>query len=269
MYSNNCKIYPITESLNALSNEGQKLAIEGCRAKNNLLWSSIPCTAGSGLANYSRKDRKAWYKILKKKRKAKKLFGVLEKLAIINAKHQGTLAIEWPTSCSYWSWPCVQDLVRVHGLVKINIHGCALGLVDKEGKPIKKPWTIATNHPGLIKVFSSHRYRCKHHPNQHGKCEGKTATGSAGYTRTMVRQIHKAHNRWTSNKDHVSAYRRSSYMNPYLGDLVRKSEGRRDRRWERAMGKLFADPKVREIFNESEMGPGADPPTPQHIMDGI
>ena len=38
---------------------------------------------------------------------------------------------------------------------KVSMHGCSAGLTSREGIPIKKPWTIATTSPILVKMLSA------------------------------------------------------------------------------------------------------------------
>ena len=42
-----------------------------------------------------------------------------------------------------------QQLMQELGLTFIDFDGCAVGLKDIKGRPLLKPWRIATDHPGI------------------------------------------------------------------------------------------------------------------------
>ena len=80
------------------------------------------------------------------------------------------------------------------GLRSVTLHGCMLGLKakggEKSGWPIKKPWTIKTDHMQLIEQFDP--VKCPGGHN-HAPCEGRHARQSENYTQQMVNRIHRAH----------------------------------------------------------------------------
>eukprot|EP00971_Amphidinium_carterae_P140909 2791703-Amphidinium_carterae.1 len=65
--------------------------------------------------------------------------------------------MEWPTGCSYWQKARVKRFLKRNHLKKVDFHGCALGVTSLSGKPIKKPWTIATNSFTLREMFKDKR----------------------------------------------------------------------------------------------------------------
>ena len=67
-----------------------------------------------------------------------------------NHKQGGKCAIEWPSGCEYWRDARILSLLEELGMRKAHAHGCAWGLVDPKGIPVKKPWTIATNDDFLF-----------------------------------------------------------------------------------------------------------------------
>ena len=76
--------------------------------------------------------------------------------------------MEWPTGNAYWGFSSVNDFVSTYCLEKARFHGCALGLENDKGEPIKKPWTIATDDEEVF--FEMIRHQCRHRPCDHGEC---------------------------------------------------------------------------------------------------
>ena len=54
-------------------------------------------------------------------------------------KAGGSVTFEWPRDCEGWQRPDVA----------VSFHGCAVGLTDENGSPIKKPWRIKTTSKAL------------------------------------------------------------------------------------------------------------------------
>ena len=79
----------------------------------------------------------------------------------------------------------VQKWLDNHKCVKANFDGCRLGLVNHEGIPVKKPWTIATTMSHLLQQLDGLRCTGGHH---HAKC----TKDSENYTKKMVHLVHKA-----------------------------------------------------------------------------
>eukprot|EP00971_Amphidinium_carterae_P313991 6240572-Amphidinium_carterae.1 len=61
--------------------------------------------------------------------------------------------MEWPTSCAYWQKARVKRFLKRNNMKKVDFHGCSVGVTSLTGKPIKKPWTIATNSLEMRNVF--------------------------------------------------------------------------------------------------------------------
>ena len=115
-------------------------------------------------------------------------FEILHKIAI---EHDNYTSIEWPTGCSYWKLPFVRRFIEKSDLIPTEVHGCMLGLKDRKGLPIKKQWTVFTNHPGIISHFDKPCFKCDR-SHKHGECRGKDAVKSAGYIRKLVDIVHQA-----------------------------------------------------------------------------
>ncbi len=64
----------------------------------------------------------------------------------------------WPDSCLYWTDADVRRFIQRWGLKTTFFHGCAYGLVAEhepnKGKPMLKPWKIATNSMIVKRTFN-------------------------------------------------------------------------------------------------------------------
>ena len=60
-------------------------------------------------------------------------------------KHNGHIAVVWPSGCDYWRYHIVQEFFEELQLEKINFDGCALGLRSDHNDPIRKPWSVAVS----------------------------------------------------------------------------------------------------------------------------
>ena len=59
-------------------------------------------------------------------RKFDKMWSNFNVLAGFVCQEGGTVAIEWPTSCSYWNKHRVKDFIQFYGLKKVNFHAWLL-----------------------------------------------------------------------------------------------------------------------------------------------
>ena len=122
-----------------------------------------------------------------------KLWRALEQIAVQAGKHRTKIAFEWPTGCELWKLEQVRRFMSTYQLAKTNIHGCAVGLKSKvDGKPIYKPWTIATNSATINTFFQDCRCPGKANHPEHRPCAGVDTKSTENYTPQMVRIIHKA-----------------------------------------------------------------------------
>ena len=119
-----------------------------------------------------------------------------------NHKRGGRVALEWPKSCSYWGLAKVKRLIHDLGLVKAECHGCALGVTDKHGVPIKKPWYVHTNCGDM--AVELNKYRCQG-CHQHAICEGAETEGTGRYTKKMSRAMHRAWRTYSKASGHAAA----------------------------------------------------------------
>ena len=145
-----------------------------------------------------------------------KIWDTFTDVATECCKHEGKIAIEWPQNCAYWKFPQVDDFIEQHGLKKVHIHGCALGLVDGHGNPIKKAWTIATNDHYLLQGLNGKLCPGKHVHLVHTKCEGKYTKMTEEYTFELTDIIHK---QWKRSVRHSKEGDHPSAMSPELANL--------------------------------------------------
>eukprot|EP00972_Heterocapsa_arctica_P024311 3586333-Heterocapsa_arctica.AAC.1 len=81
----------------------------------------------------------------------------------------GSVSFEWPRYCDCWRQPAVRKMVTELGLSFVDIDGCSVGVQDKHGKAIIKPWRFAVSSPHLAQVLQDRR-RSRDH--EHAKCAG-------------------------------------------------------------------------------------------------
>ena len=191
--SSDCKVVRLTINEDLRTPRGREIAKRAvCTNPNVLLWVAIPCTGGcpwNYINAYKGPDTVA--KIQQHRDDMKKMWENLMPVADANRRRGGRIAIEWPSANDYWKLPFVEDFMVKFGLYKAKCQGCAYGLCDDDGTPIKKPWTIATDDAHL--ACEIERGKCPGHfahPN-HAPCSGKYTKKSEGYTDAMARAIHR------------------------------------------------------------------------------
>ena len=190
--SDGCKITRLTIKDDVTTPEGRDKAMKAVGGKNTLLWVSIPCTGGSPWQNLNRKKPGGEERVQKHYDEFYKIWETLRCTAAECDRHGGKICIEWPTNCAYWKLPRVKEFIEMYHLQTVNIHGCALGLANEQGVPIKKPWTIATNDGYIHDVFTDKKCPGPISHPVHQKTEGKYTKPTEGYTDEMVSLVHKA-----------------------------------------------------------------------------
>ena len=82
----------------------------------------------------------------------------------------------------------VQRLLNRYGMKLYDFDGCAVGLKSSSGLPIRKPWTVATNHEALGNRLAQFRCKCtvKHQPGR-----GEDLKRTEEYTFKMTDAIHR------------------------------------------------------------------------------
>ena len=66
-------------------------------------------------------------------------------LAEIVLKQGGEVSFEWPRFCTEWQLPELINFIVNWDPYTCAVDGCAFGLKDKDGVPVKKPWQFITS----------------------------------------------------------------------------------------------------------------------------
>ena len=61
------------------------------------------------------------------------------------AKSRGHIAFEWPKGAKGWLLPELVAFMKRHKLFMAECHGCFFGMQSSKGRPMFKPWHIATS----------------------------------------------------------------------------------------------------------------------------
>ena len=163
-------------------------------ANKKHLWVSLPCTSGCpwhriGLALHGPSYRKKHAKEVAESRALFKQFTQHAKTALDNG-HDVTF--EWPRYSDSWKRNDVQEFFKDSRFRAVDFDGCRLGVVDKRGLPIKKPWRLMTTSSDMVEAFKG--LHCRHKPDEHGEARGKALERTGFYTQAMCELIAKTIN---------------------------------------------------------------------------
>jgi len=156
------------------------------------LWGSLPCTGGSPWQRVNARHPNAKVNLGNHIATFNKLISGFKIVAEEVIGKGGDVSYEWPTGCTLWGTKVIQDMLMDLGMNKVNMHGCSAGLTSKEGTPIKKPWTIATTSPILVKMLSTFQCPGKEVHPEHAPCAGAETKRTERYTEEMTDRIHDA-----------------------------------------------------------------------------
>ena len=177
-----------------------------------LNWFSIPCTGGTqwSYLNWAKGSEQTRHKM----NQHVKLFETMWESFTAVAPHirnSGNLmAIEWPKRCRYWAFPQVVAQIQQYGLVPADVDGCAYGLQNRDGRPMRKPWRIYTDCNELA-------YRL---PKQctctttHARVEHADTKRTETYTAQMCREVHRSFREFQHTVGHLEPTIRSVYCAP-------------------------------------------------------
>ena len=180
----------VTKMHDVTSPAGIRRCMNAVRFPHTLLWASIPCTGGSPWQHYNKQFPNAQRMIKEHKALFRKIWRTFEATAEECIACGGTVAIEWPRQCTYWTNLSVQRFMSRHGLERVHFDGCMFNLISiRTGKPIKKPWSVATNNQHIRNALAGRMCDGSH---EHTPCAGKDTQRTEGYTEDMVKCIHKA-----------------------------------------------------------------------------
>ena len=82
-------------------------------------------------------------------------------------------------------------------LIRVTFDGCMVGIVDKEGVPIKKPWAIQTDCDSIVTAFGGLSCDGSH---THVQGRGNDLKETESYSFQMTDFIHQAFIAATSSK---------------------------------------------------------------------
>ena len=188
-HSKGCRIIRITEEIGAATIEGAYLAAKGCSSNNAMIFAAIPCTGGSPFQHLNKHKPDGMRKIREHIKEMLPLLRIFESLCHIAKDSNCKICMEWPTGCTYWSRDDVKSVIKRFDLIKVNFHGCALGLTGIEGGPLFKPWTFATDCPEIINIFQ--HVRCSR-THEHESVAGRNTKSTENYTIDFAAKIHDA-----------------------------------------------------------------------------
>ena len=119
-----------------------------------VLWSSTPCTGGSPWQRRHDSSENPHYH-----HHLQALFTVHRKLwrswLKMNTHPQVSVwVIEWPQRCSYWGWHSTKSFLKARDHHVGLVHGCAAGLVGKDGLLVKKIWKLVSNDSHFIRTMA-------------------------------------------------------------------------------------------------------------------
>ena len=119
-----------------------------------VLWSSTPCTGGSPWQRRHDSSENPHYH-----HHLQALFTVHRKLwrswLKMNTHPQVSVwVIEWPQRCSYWGWHSTKSFLKTRDHHVGLVHGCAAGLVGKDGLLVKKIWKLVSNDSDFIRTMA-------------------------------------------------------------------------------------------------------------------
>ena len=170
-WSEGCEVLQFTEEFDLNEVENQMRIAEYVNSFKGdvkpFIWISLPCTGGTPWTYINMKNPSAREKVLKHVREFDQLWISLKSfLRMLNCEVH--IALEWPRKCRYWKLTKVAKLLNFYGMIAYHFDGCALGMVNQDNDPLKKPWTVATNHAGVGKALSKFQCTCnrRHAPGR-------------------------------------------------------------------------------------------------------
>ena len=155
-----------------------------------LVWISIPCTGGTTWSYVNLQHESAKLKVEYHRHVFEKIWSSMVDFMNLIRHLKPLIAIEWPAHCVYWKFDRVEKFCKKHQLVKYCFDGCMVGIVDKDGNPIKKPWAIHTDCHELGKAFDGLVCDGSHN---HVQGRGTDLKETEGYSFHMTDMIHSAY----------------------------------------------------------------------------
>ena len=99
----------------------------------------------------------------------------------------GTWSFEWPRGSYGWSIEKFQNWLSNRKVHYGIFDGCMFGVKSKAGRPIRKPWKVATNFRTLAEGLDKHR--CNHQAADHDPCAGSETSKTENYTTRLAARV--------------------------------------------------------------------------------
>ena len=131
----------------------------------------------------------------------------------------------------------MRGILDKHGLDKYDFDGCAVGIVNADGIPLKKPWSVATNVKLLGNTLSKFKCRCT---SPHAQGRGQSLKDTENYTFKFIDAIHAAFSlSVTSRVLSVTIAVKMSSLAPsvdiLLNDVLEKELDIQQTKWDKLM----------------------------------
>jgi len=156
-----------------------------------LIWISIPCTGCTTWSYVNLQHESAKLKVEYHRHVFEKIWSSMVDFLNLIRHLNPKIAIEWPAHCIYWKFDRVEKFSGKHQLIRVTFDGCMVGIVDKEGVPIKKPWAIQTDCDSIVIAFDG--LSCDgNHTHVQGRGTDLKETEAESYSYQMTDLIHQA-----------------------------------------------------------------------------
>ena len=143
-------------------------------SKPTRMWGSPKCTAVSSIQNINQRTEEQRKDLLRKRMRTRREVRHLIRMfkAAFARNPKGVhLYMEWPKSTTYgwnlWEWQELQNWLMSRyqqPMYWTEIHGCMVGLKDRDGMAINKPWYVLTTDydfyvSATVKCDGGHKHR--------------------------------------------------------------------------------------------------------------
>ena len=162
-----------------------------------LIWISIPCTGGTTWSYVNLQHESAKLKVEYHRFVFEKIWSSMVGFLNLIRHLSPKIAIEWPAHCVYWKFERVEKFCDKHQLIQVSFDGCMVGIVNKEGVSIKKPWAIKTDCDAIVTAFDGLSCDGSH---DHVQGRGHDLKETESYSFQMTDMIHQAFIAATSSK---------------------------------------------------------------------
>ena len=106
------------------------------------------------------------------------------KLADICLANGGQISFEWPRYCTGWLRKELLEFIHKYNLHSVFVDGCAVGMTNPEGVPIKKEWRFITSH--RLQAYALSRLWCSC-SQPHGEIAGGVTKKTESYPVPLCR----------------------------------------------------------------------------------